>query len=49
MIPCARAIITARVPVPAQIDGDAFGTTPLEIESGSDELKLVLPAAPPRP
>jgi diacylglycerol kinase (ATP) len=49
MIPCARVTITARVPVPAQIDGDVFGTTPLEIESSSDELKLVLPASAARP
>lgn len=49
MIPCARATITARVPVPAQIDGDAFGTTPLEIESSSEELRLVLPASAARP
>jgi diacylglycerol kinase (ATP) len=47
MLPCARATITARVPVPAQIDGDAFGTTPLEIESGAEELRLVLPDIPP--
>ena len=45
MIPCTRATITARVPVPAQIDGDVFGTTPLEIESSSAELKLVLPSS----
>ena len=43
MLPCTRAIISARNPVPTQIDGDAFGFTPLEIEAGSEELKLILP------
>ena len=35
MIPCARASIAAQHPVPTQIDGDAFGTTPLEIATGT--------------
>src|SRR5262249_58593653 len=32
MLPCARAIIRARRPVPVQVDGDAFGTTPLDVD-----------------
>jgi diacylglycerol kinase family enzyme len=45
MLPCARASIAAPHPVPIQIDGDAFGTTPLEIEAGSGgNLQLIVPA-----
>jgi diacylglycerol kinase family enzyme len=43
MIPCARASIIAQHPVPTQIDGDAFGTTPLEIAAGAAELQLIVP------
>jgi diacylglycerol kinase family enzyme len=43
MLACARASITALHPVPTQVDGDAFGTTPLEIEAGSAELELIVP------
>jgi diacylglycerol kinase (ATP) len=47
MLPCASATITAHHPVPTQIDGDPFGLTPIEIESGSAELRLIVPAGPP--
>jgi diacylglycerol kinase family enzyme len=43
MLPCARVTITAHHPVPAQIDGDAFGSTPLQIEAGPAHLQLILP------
>lgn len=46
MVPCARATIASPHAVPTQIDGDAFGTTPLEIEAGSEELQLIVPAGP---
>jgi diacylglycerol kinase family enzyme len=48
MLPCMRATVTAQKPVPTQIDGDAFGSTPLQIEAGAPELSLIVPAAPSR-
>ena len=45
MLPCARATIRAHRPVPVQIDGDAFGTTPIEVDAGTREVRLILPAA----
>ena len=35
MLPCSRVTITAHQPVPTQIDGDVFGTTPLEVDAGT--------------
>jgi len=43
MLPCARASIRARRPVPVQIDGDTFGTTPIEVNAGTREIRLILP------
>ena len=47
MIPCAHASIGAEHPVPTQIDGDAFGTTPLEVAAGTAELQLIVPVGSP--
>jgi diacylglycerol kinase family enzyme len=44
MLPCSRVSITARNPVPTQVDGDVVGTTPLEVEAGTEELRLIVPA-----
>jgi diacylglycerol kinase family enzyme len=38
--------VTAQKPVPTQIDGDAFGSTPMEIEAGAADLHLIVPARP---
>jgi diacylglycerol kinase family enzyme len=46
MLPCLRAKVTAQHPVPTQIDGDAFGSTPLDIEAGAADLRLIVPARP---
>jgi diacylglycerol kinase family enzyme len=46
MLPCTRVSITARNPVPTQVDGDLAGTTPLEVEAGTDEVSLIVPAPP---
>jgi diacylglycerol kinase (ATP) len=43
-IPCAAADIRADTPVPAQIDGDQFGTTPLQIRAGAGRVALIVPA-----
>jgi diacylglycerol kinase (ATP) len=43
MLPCLRAQVTALKPVPTQIDGDAFGSTPLEVEAGTTDLRLIVP------
>jgi diacylglycerol kinase family enzyme len=48
MLPCLRATVTAQKPVPTQIDGDAFGSTPLEIEAGAAGLRLIVPTRPVR-
>jgi diacylglycerol kinase family enzyme len=45
MLPCARVTISSQHPVPVQIDGDVFGSTPLEIEAGSAEVRLIVPAS----
>jgi diacylglycerol kinase family enzyme len=46
LLPCLRATVTAQKPVPTQIDGDAFGSTPLQIEAGSADLHLIVPERP---
>jgi diacylglycerol kinase family enzyme len=48
MLPCLRATVTAQHPVPTQIDGDAFGATPLEVEAGAADLRLIVPPTPSR-
>lgn len=47
MVPCTSATITAHHPVPTQVDGDPFGSTPLKIESGSATVRLIVPAELP--
>jgi diacylglycerol kinase family enzyme len=47
MLPCSRVTIAARRPVPIQIDGDAVGTTPIEVDAGTCELRLIVPRAAP--
>lgn len=44
MLACSRVSIASQHPVPAQLDGDTFGTTPLEIEAGAAALQLIVPA-----
>ena len=48
MLRCSKVAITARHPVPTQIDGDVFGETPLDIDEGVSHLRLIVPAAPHR-
>jgi diacylglycerol kinase family enzyme len=43
MLPCAAAHVTATIPAPVQIDGDAFGTTPLTVEAAGPEVMLIVP------
>jgi diacylglycerol kinase family enzyme len=40
---CDDVTIAAQQPVPVQIDGDAFGTTPLRITRGGGLVKLIVP------
>jgi diacylglycerol kinase family enzyme len=47
MLACTRASISAPHPVPTQIDGDAFGSTPLEVEAGAGDLQLIVPDGRP--
>lgn len=39
---CTRARITAAQPVPVQIDGDAFGATPLVVTAGAGRVRLIV-------
>jgi diacylglycerol kinase (ATP) len=48
MVACSHATVAARRPVPVQIDGDAFGTTPVEVDAGTREARLIVPAATTR-
>jgi diacylglycerol kinase family enzyme len=43
MVSCSQATITSQRPVPTQLDGDVFGTTPLEVDAGSSEVALIVP------
>jgi diacylglycerol kinase (ATP) len=43
MVPCLRAHVAAHKAVPTQIDGDAFGSTPLLVEAGTTDLRLIVP------
>ena len=43
MVPCSQATITSQRPVPTQLDGDVFGTTPLEVDAGTSEVALIVP------
>jgi len=43
MLRCSRVTVATHRPVPTQIDGDVFGTTPLEVDAGSAEIGLIFP------
>jgi diacylglycerol kinase (ATP) len=45
MLPCSRATVASHRPVPTQLDGDVFGTTPLEVEDHAGEVSLIVPKA----
>ena len=45
MYQCSHVKISAPVPVPVQIDGDPFGVTPLEAQTGTDTIHLIVPAS----
>ncbi len=43
VVACTRASVHSPEPVPVQVDGDPFGVTPLEIESGGSGFSLIVP------
>jgi YegS/Rv2252/BmrU family lipid kinase len=43
-IDCERVDVDADAPVPAQIDGDDFGTTPLSIRRGGGRVAVIVPS-----
>jgi diacylglycerol kinase family enzyme len=45
MLACSRVLVTSHRPVPVQIDGDTFGATPVEVDAGRAELRLIVPEA----
>lgn len=46
VVECARAEIRAQTMAPVQIDGDAFGTTPLIVEAQGHRVSLIMPVPP---
>lgn len=43
---CARIEVESKAPVPVQVDGDAFGATPLVVEAGGGpHVTLIMPLA----
>jgi diacylglycerol kinase (ATP) len=45
LVSCRNATITSGHPVPTQLDGDVFGTTPLHVDAGCSEVGLIVPFA----
>ena len=43
MVPCQQVTIRSLQPLPVQLDGDAFGTTPLNVDAAGPELDLLMP------
>ena len=41
--PVQNVVVTSDAPVPVQVDGDAFGTTPLTIEPVAEPLRILAP------
>lgn len=44
IVSCETVVVRSQTPVACQIDGDSFGTTPLEIVRGQADLELIVPA-----
>lgn len=47
MIPCTRVTIRSESAVPTQIDGDVLGRTPLQVETATDCVQLIVPTDSP--
>lgn len=45
VIPCTRASVRSNQKIAVQVDGDAFGETPLDVEAGGSGFNLIVPAA----
>jgi diacylglycerol kinase (ATP) len=45
IVPCRHVTVTAQSPVPVQVDGDAFGSTPLVVGPDGPRIKLIVPEA----
>jgi diacylglycerol kinase family enzyme len=43
VLPCHRVSVRSAAPVSVQIDGDPFGTTPLDVREGGADLRLIVP------
>jgi diacylglycerol kinase (ATP) len=43
--PCSHVRIAADPAVPTQIDGDRFGSTPLDVTRGGGQISIIVPAA----
>jgi diacylglycerol kinase (ATP) len=41
-LPATTVRLTGRAPIPAQVDGDAFGYTPVEIEPVEEPLTILV-------
>ena len=42
-LPCSKAIVTAQMPVPLQIDGEPAGTTPVTITTAGQPIQILVP------
>lgn len=45
VIPCQRGSVRSPEPVAVQVDGDAFGRTPLDVEAGGSGFEFIVPKA----
>jgi YegS/Rv2252/BmrU family lipid kinase len=45
IVSCHRVTVAAESAVPAQVDGDPFGSTPLVVDSDGPRMKLIVPDA----
>lgn len=48
VLPCGQAEIRGQGPAPVQVDGDAFGATPVVVASGGPRVSLIMPAPDPK-
>jgi diacylglycerol kinase (ATP) len=43
VVACHHAVVTSVTPAPVQLDGDAFGATPLTVRASGQKLRLIVP------
>ncbi len=43
---CARVVVQSRSPLPVQLDGDYYGTTPVAFQAVPSALRIIIPQGP---